>query len=533
MNRLLVCAALLWVCAVSAGLSAQATPGAAAHRLSSRALSLFTTSDDCVACHNGLKTADGEDVSIGSSWRSTMMGNSARDPYFLAGLRRETIDHPSLAAAIENECAGCHAPMLTRAAHADGREARLLGVNHPLAQDSVSCSVCHQIGAEGLGSRDSFNGGFTLAAPAPGPRRMFGPYAPDQGRARIMRSVTGYAQTEARHVQDSALCATCHTLSTLAHDASGRVVGGLPEQMNFQEWQHSAFSAEQRSCQSCHMPQVSTPTRIASVLGVPREGFSRHLFVGGNFLVLRMLDRYRADLGLEASPAEFASTIAATVRQLQSETATVTVNVARETAQVVAQVAVRNLTGHKFPTGYPSRRAWLHVTARDARGAVLFESGAVREDGSIAGNGNDADAALFEPHYAEIRAADQVQVYEAILGAPGDAVTTGLLKATRYLKDNRLLPRGFEKGTAPSEVAVHGDALADADFAGEGDRVRYILPAGTVAVDVELRYQPIAFRWAENLKAYDAPEPKRFVGYFQSMSAESSVVVARAAAAVQ
>ena len=49
---------------------------------------------------------------------------------------------------------------------------------------------------------------------------------------------------------------------------------------------------------------------------------------------------------------------------------------------------------------------------------------------------------------------------------------------------------------------------------------------GPVTVDVELRYQPIAYRWAQNLAAYDAAEPKRFVGYFNGMARESSTVVA-------
>ena len=35
----------------------------------------------------------------------------------------------------------------------------------------------------------------------------------------------------------------------------------------------------------------------------------------------------------------------------------------------------RNLAGHKFPTGHPYRRAWLHVRVSDPAGRVLFESG--------------------------------------------------------------------------------------------------------------------------------------------------------------
>lgn len=52
-------------------------------------------------------------------------------------------------------------------------------------------------------------------------------------------------------------------------------------------------------------------------------------------------------------------------------------------------------------------------------------------------------------------------------------------------------------------------------------------------VDIELRYQPIAFPWAKNLRPYDAPEPRRFVGYFRSMSAASSAVLARGSVTVR
>ena len=115
------------------------------------------------------------------------------------------------------------------------------------------------------------------------------------------------------------------------------------------------------------------------------------------------------------------------------------------------------------------------------------------------------------------------------MGTPAGAPTTGLLQATQYLKDNRLLPRGFDKRTADREIAVVGAAAADDDFTGDGDRVRYRIPvtARAVTVEVELRYQPIGYRWAQNLAPYDAPEPRKFLGYYNSLASSSSVVVAR------
>ena len=548
MTRLLLAGVVLWIVAVlGAGPSAQLEP----HRTpaAQSGASLFSTSDNCVACHNGLTAPDGEDLSIGVAWRSTMMANSARDPYFQAGLRRETIDHPSLSAEIQDECAGCHAPMLQRAAHAEGRTPDLFGqlqvhgsgqsAGRQLAADGVSCTVCHQISPEGLGTRASFNGGFVLRpTPVGGAREIFGPYKVDAARTTIMRSVTGFAQAEAPHVRESALCATCHTLYTKARGPGGEVLGELPEQMNFQEWQHSAFNAEQRSCQSCHMPAVRTPTRIASVLGEEREGFSRHAFVGGNFFVLRMLNRYRADLGVEALPSELEATARATVRQLETETAALSIAEAcLDGGTLTLVVEARNLTGHKLPTGYPSRRAWLHLVVRDADGLTVFESGAVTPDGAITGNDNDVDPRAFEPHYDEIRGSDQVQIYESVMAAPGGRLTTGLLSATHYVKDNRLLPRGFDKRTAHADIAVHGGAAADVNFTDAGDRVRYVVAAagarGPLQVDAELLYQPIGFRWAQNLRPYEAPEPQRFVRYFAAMSSATAATVARATVRIE
>jgi malate dehydrogenase (oxaloacetate-decarboxylating) len=75
-----------------------------------------------MACHNGLVTPAGEDVSIGVGWRGSMMANAARDPYWQAAVRRETLVHPTAATAIQNECSACHMPMARFQANAEGRQ---------------------------------------------------------------------------------------------------------------------------------------------------------------------------------------------------------------------------------------------------------------------------------------------------------------------------------------------------------------------------------------------------------------------------
>jgi len=79
---------------------------------------------------------------------------------------------------------------------------------------------------------------------------------------------------------------------------------------------------------------------------------------------------------------------------------------------------------------------------------VVLSRVALNPDGSIVGNDNDEDPLKFEPHYREITRSQEVEIYEPILKDSEGKVTTGLLHAVGYLKDNRLLPHGFDKATA-------------------------------------------------------------------------------------
>ena len=43
----------------------------------------------------------------------------------------------------------------------------------------------------------------------------------------------------------------------------------------------------------------------------------------------------------------------------------------------------------------------------------------------------------------------------------------------------------------------------------------------------------VSSRWASNLRTYDAPEPRRFVEYYDAMSAGSALLLVRASAQSQ
>ena len=149
------------------------------------------------------------------------------------------------------------------------------------------------------------------------------------------------------------------------------------------------------------------------------------------------------------------------------------------------------------------------------------------------GNDNDADPTRYESHYSKITSSDQVQIYEDILGDANGKVTTGLLTGVRYLKDNRILPVGFEKKTTDNDIAVIGPARDDTGFVGGGHHIRYSVAVdkekGPFKIDAELWYQPIGFRWANNLKPYDhADEPRRFNAYYDSMTQATAELLGRA-----
>jgi cytochrome c551/c552 len=491
-----------------------------------------------------LKTSEGEDISIGFDWRASIMANSARDPYWQGSVRRESIDHPESKQAIQNECSVCHMPAVRMADRDAGRDTDVFS-RFPLAvfpkgdraaADGVTCSVCHQIEKEGLGTDATFVGKVKIAQPdRNGVRPEYGPFDVDKGHRTVMHSSTAtYLPTHGGQVRDSGLCGSCHTLITDALGPNGEKIGKFPEQMPFQEWEHSDYKTTE-TCQYCHMPEVKEPVAVTALYGQKREGMHRHVFVGSNFVLEGMLQDHRDELATVALPEEMDAAMKRTTEFLETQAAKVTIGSIDRTANGIAmEVHVENLGGHKLPTAYPSRRAWLHVVVRDGSGHAVFESGALNPDGSIVGNDNDEDPLKYEPHYREITRPDQVEIYEPILKDSQGKVTTGLLHAVGYLKDNRLLPHGFDKATAMKEIAVTGGAADDPAFTDKGSTVRYAVSTGGATgpfiVEAELWYEPIGFRWAHNLAPYQASEPQRMVRYYDSTSRKLAIVLARAQA---
>ena len=128
------------------------------------------------------------------------MANATRDPFWRAMVAAEVATSPTRQAEIEAKCLRCHAPMTSEIASNHGHAPEMahlaqLDTDLGLAgQDGVSCTVCHQIQPDGLGTERSYDGGFVID----GSRRIFGPHADPftMPMSRIVRFAIASAMRE-------------------------------------------------------------------------------------------------------------------------------------------------------------------------------------------------------------------------------------------------------------------------------------------------------------------------------------------------
>ncbi len=234
--------------------------------------------------------------------------------------------------------------------------------------------------------------------------------------------------------------------------------------------------------------------------------------------MMDILDRNRSELDVTALGFDSAIRNARTLLQGSATLELLSSQIIDQ--RLAVRLKVNNLSGHKLPTSYPSRRVFIHFTVKDEQGTTLFESGRLNNNGSIVGNDMDSDFNRYEPHYNEISAEDQVQIYEPVMQNSDGAVTHTLLRAAAYIKDNRLTPLGFDKNQVSTDVAVKGAAFNDSDFNLGSDTLTYYVDlknSTQVTLEVELNYQALAFGHLQEMFSDSAtlPEVATFQGYFE------------------
>ncbi len=487
---------------------------------------LFAGSGVCQKCHGfdtlGLASVDasGMDVNVVDDWQATMMANSAKDPFWRAKVSHEVLLYPQHKEAIEDKCTSCHAPM----GHFDAKH---LGAIHygiadmegdPVALDGVSCLACHMQEQDLMGQ--SFSGHLQFDTF----KLVYGPYM--SPLVSPMLTETGYRPKFSAKMGKSEACADCHTLITETLDFQGNVTGNkFVEQATYHEWLNSAYN-DSESCQSCHMPSLDKwpVTIVTGAQTEPRSPFFLHELVGGNVTMLGLLRDNIEALGLTAGPSQFNDVIAKTTALLQNKTLQLDLKLLeRDVDTAKFSLKLTNLAGHKFPSGYPSRRAFIQFVVETEAGDTVFVSGKMDNNYEVIGQN-----ATYEPHYQVISSPEQVQVYELVLGDVNGNVTTVLVRADHSIKDNRLPPLGFTKShPAYDTTLIAGVGLNDTDFnhengvEGSGSDVVYFhVPMNgeksLLHVSAKVYYQPTPPKWMEEMFGQSSAEIEIFRTMFDA-----------------
>ncbi len=497
---------------------------------------IFLPASRCKGCHghdplgNANVTLDGIDINLFDDWETSMMGLSGVDPLWKAKVRHEVMTNPGHATELQNLCTSCHAPMGHFAAFYKGADHYSLEdlESDSLGLSGVGCLGCHSIGQDGLGNR------FTGDIPYDTSRVAYGPFTnPMVGPMQLYINIK---PTYSDHVSQGRFCSPCHTLISNTVDLEGNPTGNsFVEQATFHEWLNSSYPAQGTTCQTCHMPEIEDPVKIANGYTAlqGRSPFNLHTFAGANSFMVDLIKRNKTALGVNANDANFDSTLAAITRNLRYNTLNAELSfpeIANDSLSF--ELMLTNKSGHKFPSGYPSRRAFVEFKVTTETGETLFTSGSFGSDGEIINYGG-----VVEPHHDVIRSENQVQIYEMNMGDVNGNFTTVLERASMYLKDNRLPPLGFTNQHASYDtMRVVGDAENDVDFNRNGstqgtgkDIVHYKIGlngySGPLNVTAKVYYQTVPPEWLSEMRLLDAPEISNFLTMFDA-SENTPVLVA-------
>lgn len=499
---------------------------------------IFPPSSACEGCHsadpngNAMVNILGEDVSFISDWEATMMANSAKDPYWIAKVAHEVYINPDQKNQIETSCTSCHAPM--------GHYTSILrGDPHYLMEDlyadtigleGVSCGSCHKIAEENLGTL--LGGQLNIDTS----RVVYGPFA--LPFAPPMQQFVGFEPLYSDHVSSSELCASCHTLVIESLDLDGQATGNVYiEQATYHEWLNSMYSANDLSCQSCHLPVLEEPVVVSANYQFlePRPHYSQHELVGGNVTMLQMMKTYRDTLNITADTSNFDRTISKTLKMLQQKSLNADLDYLGSSSDTLFfDYTIENKAGHKFPSGFPSRRAFVEFLLIDTeQGDTIFHSGGYNEDFELIAHNED-----FEPHYDFISKEDQVQVYELVPADINGDFTTILERGYQTIKDNRLVPKGFSSDHFTYDtVAVVGMAVEDSNYnlntdgsEGSGmDKISFGIKMGTFTGSVKayakVHYQTLSPRWINPLfEDAQLPEIQHFKSMYETSDLQPIVI---------
>lgn len=462
----------------------------------------------CDSCHGNYDIAH-EPL---RPWAASPMGQSARDPLYLACLEVANND----AAFAGDICIRCHAPKGWLEGRSEPTDGSVL-----TAADTtgINCNFCHRM-------VDPFDPNHVspleddaiLAALPDAPVDAHaGYYVMDPlDRRRGPFDLGNFHKHDWLHSpfhSTSGMCATCHDVSNPAFSAqpdgtyalndldaphpTGNKYDMFPVERTYSEWSVSAFAAAPvemgrrfggnltavSTCQDCHQPDA---TGKGCKTGELRTNLPTHQFNGGNTWMVQAVRNLHSDSETFLEDQSVADSVARTIAMLQAAS-----DMELEQDGPDLLVRIINMTGHKLPSGYPEgRRMWVHVAFYDANGALVAEHG-------------------HYDHATAVLTASDTVVYETRLGIDATvAGATGLPEGEGFHfavnsvihKDNRIPPMGFTNAAfAAVQAAPVGHTYADGQY---WDESRFAVPAGAASAEVELYYQSVSLEYAEFLRDF-------------------------------
>lgn len=221
------------------------------------------------------------------------------------------------------------------------------------------------------------------------------------------------------------------------------------------------------SIQDRYYPQADHDLSAADTDVPVRTDYKRHTHVGLNGFLLEMFKQFNPILGVAKSSymtgaSEKGVDLAIESMKLQARDHTVAMSVDSakfEGDTLVAKVTAKNKVGHRYPSGVAFRRGFIEFVVKDGD-EVIWGSGRTNDAGIIVDNDNkplvteflpdggcglnNQPAGCYQPHHQVITDDQQVQIYEELNQDKNHDFTTSFVHRVHMIKDNRLLPDGWQ-----------------------------------------------------------------------------------------
>jgi hypothetical protein len=496
------------------------------------------TPDKCDNCHGGYDQA----VEPAFTWRGSMMSQAARDPFFYA-----CMSMANQSAEFSGDlCIRCHSPAGWLEGRSVPTDGSALNVND---RQGVQCDFCHKLVNPLVSAINNpyptptYPSDYTTATyprdltylatlTSIPPAFANGMYVVDVSNAKrgpFNDAVARHQSYYSPFHSESGICGTCHDVSNPVFTrenlmSTDYTVNALntpspsfnpryqfPVERTFSEWTVSAYNTDpamKTTCQDCHMRDVTG--KGANKRDAPtRTNLPLHDMTGGNTWVPDLINQFFPG---ESDAAALAAGKLRAKAMLQSAAE---LSCTGTLSNIT--VKVKNLTGHKLPSGYPEgRRIWINVRAFEGTTLIAEYGGydpvEARIYDMVVSTMKYYDPGLDNgtPVYYTDKTSNilaKSKIYEVKLGMSSnpnslheeaDGSSFFFVLNNKVIKDNRIPPAGFTNAKFTEIQSPHVAYQYD-DYR-DYDETTFDLPSSTTRYEVRLMYQITSREYVEFLR---------------------------------